>query len=84
MTHAALRATRALQKENGRRLLTGEEFMSQEEIAELIDKEGGVSDLLEALKEIRDCVSLPSGTSLKSQRSFRDIAHDAITESERR
>jgi hypothetical protein len=36
---AALRATRSLQKENGRRLLAREEFLTQEEIASLIDTE---------------------------------------------
>ena len=53
MTPSAMRATRALQKENGRRLLAGEEFMTQEEIAELIDKEAGVSEMLVALNQAR-------------------------------
>lgn len=49
MTKLAMRATRALQKENGRRLLAREEFLTQDEIAELIDKETILPKLVEAL-----------------------------------
>ncbi len=62
MTALAMRATRALQKENGRRLLAHEEFLSQDEIAELIDKETRLPELISALRNIvthadEDCPS---------------------------
>lgn len=41
-----LKAARALQSENGRRLLAREEFLSQEEIGELIERETGAGHLL--------------------------------------
>ncbi len=36
--------------------------------------------LVEALEEIRDHVSLPSGTSTKTQRSMRNIVEDILSE----
>lgn len=46
----AMRAARTLQHENGRRLLAREEFLTQEEIAALIEHETGTVRLIAALE----------------------------------
>ena len=55
-TPGAIRATRALQKENGRRLLAvpREEFLTQEEIAQFIDRETGLAALVRAVEAAND------------------------------
>ena len=65
MTPAAMRATRALQKENGRRLLAGEEFLSQEEIAELIDRETMLPEIMKALEDTTKALDAHARPSFK-------------------
>ena len=58
-----IRAAKALQKENARRLMAREEFLTQEEIAALIEEKTAAPDLLEAckarMKALAALLSLP-------------------------
>ena len=56
-----MKAAKALQDENTRRLLAREEFLTRNEIAELIDKVTGAHELLEALYHMQVCRSCAEG-----------------------
>lgn len=78
MTKLAMRATRALQKENGRRLLAREEFLTQDEIAELIDKEALIPELTAALQAMLAHTEPNYGVT--SQQSVWNVARRVLAE----
>ncbi len=60
---SAVKATRALQNENGRRLLAREEFLTQDEIAEIISRHTRhelaetVKPLVDALRDVQEILA---------------------------
>lgn len=78
--HASgLRAAKALQRENTRRLLTREEFLTQEEIAELIERETGLAELLkqrDALLESLICLYDETADYIRIN-NLGDVHHNA-------